>query len=130
MILTWYNLRYAMCFPVVWFFTLLPLIIPVIPESITAFSTVDLNWSFGGQVRDWVLNAFVLPVLPNSAALNLVQWWYGASYLQEIGLMTLVSLNLFIPISFFLFWLISGYMALVNWFNKSRVSAERNIARH
>ncbi|EAR07572.1 hypothetical protein [Reinekea blandensis] len=130
MIRTWFNLRYAMWFPVVWFFMLAPFVIPVVPESVSQYSAIDLNWSLGGQMRDWLLNTMVLPYLPREWSFGLVQWWYSANYLQELGLMVLVSLNLFIPVSFVLFWLISGYMALVNWFNKSRVDAERSIARH
>jgi hypothetical protein len=48
----------------------------------------------GGVVRQWYLNHFLLPLLPNDAAAALVQWYATASVWQEWGVAAAIVINI------------------------------------
>lgn len=49
----------------------------------------------GPYVREWVLNTWVLPWMPQDSAITLVGWFAKASPLQEMWLHALIMLNLY-----------------------------------
>jgi len=53
------------------------------------------SWG-GAYVREWLLNEAVLPWLPSDAAWQLVRWFKGAHWGQEMLLYGLIVLNLYV----------------------------------
>ncbi|KAF0190500.1 MAG: hypothetical protein FD165_2668 [Gammaproteobacteria bacterium] len=88
------------------------LVIPyVVLFSVGVLPTIALyGHAIGGsQVREWLLNHVAIPLLPNSAAWSLVDWFGTAGTAQEIGLHAVLSLNVY-AIAFPLFYLMGVAM--------------------
>lgn len=48
----------------------------------------------GGVIRQWFVNHIALPVLPHDWAVQLVAWFEQASYMQELVLHFVISVDL------------------------------------
>lgn len=83
----------------------------------------------GGVVREYFLNHILVPVLPNDAAMSLVQWFAHTNVVQEwfLSLFVVVNINgLLLPILFVL-----GQVLIVfsTWFTRKDIQLKRDAIR-
>lgn len=103
----------------------------LILAAITAIPTNQINGRImgGGPVREYFLNHILVPVLPNDAAVAVVQWFSHASAIQEwfLTLLVVVNINgLLLPLLFVfgqvLIW-------LSTWFTRKDIELKRDAIR-
>lgn len=125
--LTWYRAQVLLVFPIVWFFSFIVLLIPVIPAEFSMDGQTPIL--FGENIRVALVNTLIIPLLPMEQALSFVQWWGSATYLQHVLIMFVLSLNIFVPISLVIFVVITINMKIINWFKGKAIEAGRETAR-
>jgi hypothetical protein len=99
--------------------------------AITAIPTKLINGHVmgGGPVREYLLNHVLVPVLPNDAAVSVVQWFAHANAFQEwfLSLLVIVNINgLLLPL---LFVFGQGLIALSTWFTRKNIQLKRDAIR-
>ena len=125
--LTWLNFRLIMTFPFVLFFVfILPFSLPAISFELLGEAK---NIATTAYPRQWILNTLVFPVLPETTAINLKEWWMQTNYLGELGLQILISINFFIPFAIIQFWVFDGLMRVRNWYYVKRFEVERTASK-
>ena len=99
--------------------------------AITAIPTTLINGRMlgGGPVREYFVNHIIVPVLPNDAATQLVQWFAQASAVQEwfLTLLAIVNINgLLLPL---LFVFGQGLITVSTWFTRKDIQMKRDAIR-
>jgi hypothetical protein len=83
----------------------------------------------GGPVREYFLNHMLVPVLPNDAAVALVQWFSQANYAQEwfLSLIVIVNINaLLLPLLYFVGEFVIKFST---WFKRKDIQLKRDAIR-
>lgn len=108
-----------------WPFTLIPFLmvflLGAIPES------KSLGIYTGGYIREWFLNHAVLPLMSNSMAMVVVNGFSRASYLEELALHFLVSLNVFAICFPFMYLAGTGIIHGYTWFSKTSLKQKHTL---
>lgn len=83
----------------------------------------------GGPIREWLLNHWLLPVLPHEAAAQLVAWFQSANGLQEWLIALLIGLNINALLLPAFYWLGLVMIRTGNWFTNKDLELKRRAAR-
>ena len=83
----------------------------------------------GAFVRQWLLNHVLLPLAPLDQAHHLVNWFAGASVLQEWFLAMLIVLNLNASLLLPLFFLGQALIKLSAWVMRTELDLKRKGIR-
>jgi hypothetical protein len=117
--LTWFRLWPLLALPVLLLFLLISLPMFEVRHQLLG----------GPLVRQWLLNHGLLPLLPDTQAQQVIQWFSGASVLQEWLLTFLIALNinalLLLPL-FFVGQLIIRFSA---WTVRTELNIKRQSVR-
>ncbi len=125
--LTWFDSRMVSAFPVNFLlFFVLPFVLPAVSFEMLGEVRYIPELAYP---RQWLLNTFVLPVLPTDAANTLLAWWMQTDYWGELRLQLLLSINAFIPFAIIQFWVMDLGMRLRNWYYVKRFEMERKTSK-
>ncbi|MFQ5588179.1 MAG: hypothetical protein ACE5F7_05005 [Nitrospiria bacterium] len=119
MMLTWIKLWPAFALPMV--FINLSGFLPTIFEA-------GRHWG-GGPVRQWLSNKLLIPLLSDSQAEQLVQWFHQASVVQECLMYSIIVLNLNVLALPFLYLIGEGIMKGLNGISVRELELKRQAAR-
>ena len=98
---------------------------------IAALPTREFNGHLlgGGPFREYLLNHIIVPVLPNDAAISLVQWFAHANVWQEwlLSLLIVVNINgVLLPL---LYGLGEVLITVSTWIIRKDLELKRNAIR-
>ena len=117
--LTWFRLWPLLALPVF----LLSLLI-----SLPMFE-VRQQLLGGGLVRQWLLNHGLLPLLPDVQTQPIIQWFSGASVLQEWLLAFLIALNINVFLLLPLFFVGQTIIQFSAWTMRTELNIKRQSVR-
>lgn len=83
----------------------------------------------GGLVRQGLVNHVLLPVLPETDATTIVDWYMQTDVLGELLLHALIALNINAALLPVLYVLFAGYIGLNNWAAKTDLDLKRRAAK-
>lgn len=83
----------------------------------------------GGPVREWLLNHWLLPVLPHDAAASLVAWFQQAGAAQEWLIAALIALNANAVLLPVLYGIGLGVIRINNALTNKDIELKRRAAR-
>lgn len=119
--ITWFHIYPALSIPF-WLISA----IAALPSA-----TFNGHTYSGMRFSEWLLNHFVVPVMPNMWLDPLIGWFMQASKLDAWLLMALVALNLNAIILPILFWMAKLLIQLGSWSSSKsldlKVNANRNF---
>lgn len=103
----------------------------LILSAIAAFPTLLIGGKVlgGGPVREYYLNAIVLPVLPSETSALLVHWFSAASAFQEWLLAFAVSININALMLPLLYALGIFIIKVSSWSAKKNIQLKRDSMR-
>lgn len=117
--LTWFQVWPILGMP--FFFVSLVSAIPTLPLFGRSFG--------GGMIREWLLNFFLLPVLPTRFEDQLLDWFSTATPVQEWLLVALVALNLNALLLPGLYGVAKALIAISGWYTRTNLSMKTNTLR-
>ena len=117
--LTWFRL---------WPLLALPVFILSLLISLPMFE-VRHQLLGGPLVRQWLLNHALLPLLPDMQALQIIDWFSGASVLQEWLLAFLIALNINALLLLPLFFIGQQIIAFSAWTMRTELNIKRQGVR-
>lgn len=83
----------------------------------------------GGPFRQWMLNHFLVPLLPATPLSELHGWFLQAGVWEQWCLVTLVALNLNALLLPVLYWLVGRLIALNTWMASKSYELKSNAVR-
>ena len=117
---TWFNI-----YPIY----LLPFVVVFFPGLIPSFEAVHFPVAMGQSVRVFFLDHLVLPLLNAAAAWELASWYQHASFLKQVFLHFVVSLNMAVLLSPVLYIVGSVYLSVHNQWVLAQFSSKRKAAQ-
>ncbi|MES0328327.1 MAG: hypothetical protein ABUK13_09075 [Gammaproteobacteria bacterium] len=111
-----------------WPLLLSPLLVISFLSVIPVFTVRD-HILGGGVFVEWLLNRILLPLLPWEQGNQLVQWFSGASYGQELMLALLMALNITALIMPVLYGLGELVIWLTAFFTRKELELKRQSMR-
>jgi hypothetical protein len=100
-------------------------------SAISAFPTIFFNGRNmgGGQIREYLLNHFVLPCLMGDVRASLVHWFSAASVFQEWLFSVWVAVNINALLLPFLFYFCTWAIWISSWLARKNLQLRRNAIR-
>ena len=89
----------------------------------------DVQGMTANEVREWLVNHLVLPVLPVADASRVVEWYMQTPLSGELILHALVAINMNTALLLVLYPLAAGFIRLNNWVAKTDLTLKRTSAK-
>jgi len=83
----------------------------------------------GGPIREYYLNHLVLPLVPSEVGLRLVEWFAGATAVQEWFFAVAVAVNVNAVLLPLLYGLGATVISISGWFARMRINQRRSSVR-
>lgn len=83
----------------------------------------------GGFVRQWLLNQLLLPLAPIEQGEQLVNWFAGASLVQEWFMALLITININAVLLLPLYGIGQGLIKLSGWYARTELDLKRKGIR-
>ncbi len=105
-----------------------PFFIICLVSSIPTFHYKGL--AFGGvEVREWLLDRFLLPVIPGPFEDRILDWFSHTSSLVEWLLVAFVAININALLLPFLYYFVGGLIRISNYLSRKSYEAKQGAVR-